>query len=138
MAEFDRSDPAAGSDDLVWWSATETAARVVARTISAVEVIDAHLARVAAVNGQINAITRVNPHARAEAEAVDRAVDQGRELALAGVPVTIKDNVDVAGQTTPNGVPALDSTVASRDAPLVENLRAAGAVILGRTNTPEF
>ena len=56
MAEFDRSDPAAGSDDLVWWSATETAARVVARTISAVEVIDAHLARVAAVNGQINAI----------------------------------------------------------------------------------
>ena len=138
MAEFDRSDPAAGSDDLVWWSATETAARVVARTISAVEVIDAHLARVAAVNGQINAITRVNPHARAEAEAVDRAVAQGRELALAGVPVTIKDNVDVAGQTTPNGVPALDSTVASRDAPLVENLRAAGAVILGRTNTPEF
>lgn len=138
MAEFDRSDPAAGSDDLVWWSATETAARVVARTISAVEVIDAHLARVAAVNGQINAITRVNPHARAEAEAVDRAVDQGRELALAGVPVTIKDNVDVAGQTSPNGVPALDSTVASRDAPLVENLRAAGAVILGRTNTPEF
>ena len=138
MAEFDGSDSAAGSDDMVWWSATETAARVAARTVSAVDVTDAHLARVAAVNGDINAITRVNPHARAEAEAVDRAVTQGRELALAGVPVTIKDNVDVAGQTTPNGVPALDIMVAASDAPLVENLRAAGAVILGRTNTPEF
>ncbi len=120
------------------WSALTTAAKVGGRTISAVEVVEAHLVRLAELNPRLNAVTRVNANARAEASAVDRAVAAGRSLPLAGVPVTIKDNVDVAGQSTPNGVRALDGVVATVDAPLVESLRAAGAVVIGRTNTPEF
>ncbi len=106
--------------------------------MSAQEVMAAHLARVEVVNPRLNAITRINPAAMAEASEVDRAVADGAALPLAGVPVTIKDNIDVAGQTTPNGVPALNRTSASVDAPSVASLRAAGAVVLGRTNTPEF
>lgn len=123
---------------LLAWSAAEVAARVGAGECSAVAVVDAHLARATEVNDRLNAITRVNVEARSEAAAVDRAVVEGRSLPLAGVPVTIKDNVDVAGQSTPNGVGALDGSPATTDAPLVEHLRAAGAVVIGRTNTPEF
>ena len=126
------------TEDLTYWSALDTADRVRNRQLSAVEVLDAHLNRVDEVNGRLNAITRVNKNARAEAEAVDRSIASGDSPVLAGVPVTIKDNVDVAGESTPNGLPALSRKLAAEDAPLVENLRAAGAVILGRTNTPEF
>jgi len=144
MAGAHRSDD--GSDggfdgDLLGWSATETAARVRRREVRAVDVIDAHLARLEAINPHLNAVTRVNEDAREAAAAVDRALeagDAGADLLLAGVPVTIKDNVDVAGQTTPNGVAALDEQTATADAPLVEHLRAAGAIVIGRTNTPEF
>ncbi len=123
----------------VWsWSAIETAERVRGGSVSAVEVMASHLDRVHELNPRLNAITRLNPAAMAEAADVDRAVAGGASLPLAGVPVTIKDNIDVAGQTTPNGVPALDVVVAAADAPSVASLRAAGAVILGRTNTPEF
>ncbi|MDA3040187.1 MAG: amidase [Actinomycetota bacterium] len=120
------------------WSAGETAERVRARSVSAVEVTASHLARVQEVNPRLNAITRLNPAALADATEIDRAVARGAFLPLAGVPVTIKDNIDVAGQTTPNGVAALDARVAEVDAPSVASLRSAGAVILGRTNTPEF
>lgn len=128
----------AAPEGLLALSAVEVAARVGAGTLSAVAVVDAHLGRIAEVDDRLNAITRIDGSARSAAEAVDRAVAEGRWLPLAGVPVTIKDNVDVAGQSTPNGVAALEGTVASTDAPLVENLRAAGAVVIGRTNTPEF
>ena len=119
-------------------SATEVAAAVRGGRVSAVEVIEAHLEAVARHNPDLNAITRLNDAAREEAAAVDRLVAAGRQPKLAGVPVTIKDNVDVAGDTTPNGLSALAEVRAGVDAPVVEHLRAAGAVILGRTNTPEF
>lgn len=137
MAEPDPSD-GAFSRSACGWSALHTASLVRRREVRAVEVLDAHMARLDAVNPHLNAISRVNPNARAEAESIDRAVAAGADLPLAGVPVTIKDNVDVAGQSTPNGVPAFADKLASTDAPLVEHLRAAGAVVLGRTNTPEF
>lgn len=139
MAETSEIDD---TGDMTFWSAVAVADRVGRRDVRAVEVVEAHLARIAAVNGALNAITLVDEGALAEAEAVDvavaRAITEGHQLPLAGVPVTIKDNTDVAGQSTPNGVPALNATVADADAPLVERLRAAGAVIIGRTNTPEF
>ncbi|MGI9613694.1 MAG: amidase [Acidimicrobiales bacterium] len=125
-------------DDLPFTSATEVVASVLAGRLRAVDVVDAHLERIDAINDEVNAITRVNDGARDEAAAVDRAVAAGETLPLAGVTVTIKDNVDVAGQATPNGLAALANEKADSDAPLVEHLRAAGAVILGRTNTPEF
>lgn len=127
-----------GREEPIFWSAVEVAAKVRGRELRAAEVVDAHLARIAEVNGRVNAITRLNDQAASEAEAIDRAIGRGLSLPLAGVPVTIKDNVDVAGQSTPNGVPALDGRIATTDAPLVQNLRAAGAIVIGRTNTPEF
>ena len=121
------------------WGAGETAERVRAGEVTAAEVVAAHLARLDEVNPRLNAVTRVDASAEAQAQAVDRLVAAGRDPGpLAGVPVTIKDNVDVEGQSTPNGLAALDGVVAPSDAPLVANLRAAGAVIIGRTNTPEF
>ena len=141
MGDDDGMVPAArpvGDEPVNRWSAAETAAAVSSGAIGALEVIDRHLDHLATVGQAVNAVTRTNPNARAEAAAVDAAIAAGRSLPLAGVAVTIKDNVDVAGQTTPNGVAALDIEPATSDAPLVEHLRAAGAVILGRTNTPEF
>jgi amidase len=120
------------------WSAVDTAALVRAGQISAEEVVTDHLAA-AGEHATLGAITRLDETAIAQARALDRRRAAGEALGpLAGVPVTIKDNVDVAGQSTPNGVAFLDQTTAPADAPSVAHLRAAGAVILGRTNTPEF
>jgi amidase len=120
------------------WSAIETAARFRAGEVSAEEIVADHLAA-AAEHAALGAITRLDETARDQARALDRRRADGEALGpLAGVPVTIKDNVDVAGQSSPNGVAALDAAVAATDAPTVSHLRRAGAVILGRTNTPEF
>jgi amidase len=77
--------------------------------------------------------------ALAAAARADADVAAGRPLGrLHGVPVTIKENVDVAGQPTPNGVPAFERIVAPDDSPLVRHLKTAGAIVVGRTNVPEF
>jgi amidase len=76
---------------------------------------------------------------RAAAEKADAAVARGDALGpLHGVPVTIKDNIDIAGQTSPNGVVALKDLLADANSPVVDNLLAAGAIPIGRTNAPEF
>lgn len=124
------------------WSlgAGETAARIANREVSAAEVIEAHLARLDAVNPRLNAVTRpLHDQARSSAQAADAAVARGDALGpLHGVPVTIKDNVDIAGQTSPNGVTALKDLMAEANSPVVDNLLAAGAIPIGRTNAPEF
>ena len=103
------------------------------------EVLDALLARVDAVNGDLNAVVALLPDAAAAADAADRAVADGAELGpLHGVPVTVKENIDVAGSATTNGVPAFEHAVAPLDAPVVERLRAAGAIPFARTNLPDF
>ncbi len=96
--------------------------------------------RVAEVNPRLNAITLdLTERALAEAAALDDAFAAGEPPApLHGVPVTIKDNVDVAGQRTPNGLPGLAEWIAPDDSPVTRNLRAAGCVVIGRTNTPEI
>ncbi|MEQ9638786.1 MAG: amidase [Alphaproteobacteria bacterium] len=120
--------------------AGETAAAVRDGEASAVDVTEAHLDRLQQVNPAINAVTvTLADEALAAAKAVDKARAAGEPLGpLAGVPVTIKENTDQAGQATTNGLPALANHMALEDAPSVANLRKAGAVIIGRTNTPEF
>ena len=111
------------------------------RDHTATEALESVLSRVDDRNPHLNAITYdCRDAARAEAAAADEGVAAGVELGpLHGVPVTIKENVDQAGTPNPNGfVPAFADLIASTDAPLVSNLRKAGAVIFGRTNTPEF
>lgn len=121
-------------------SAAETAAKVRSREVSAVEVTQSALARLAAVNPKINAVVDEMPEeALAAARAVDAALDQGVDAGpLAGVPVTIKVLTDQTGFATTNGLKIQKDLIAERDSPVVANLRAAGAVIIGRTNTPAF
>ncbi|MET0326462.1 MAG: amidase [Ilumatobacteraceae bacterium] len=103
------------------------------------QVLDALLARVDAVNGDLNAVVALVPEAAAAADAADRAVAEGAELGpLHGVPITVKENIDVAGSATTNGVPAFEDARAPLDAPVVERMRAAGAIPFARTNLPDF
>lgn len=128
-------------DDQVWrWDATRMARAIAAREVSSREVVSACLARMAAVNPRVNAVTvDLGPGALADADRADAAVARGETLGpLHGVPIAIKENVDQAGCATTNGVVAFREVMASEDSPVVANLRAAGAVIVGRTNTPAF
>ena len=108
--------------------------------VTAREVTEATLARMDAVNPAINAVVaRDDVAALAAADAVDAARASGAALgAMAGVPVTVKENVDQAGFATTNGLRIQKDLVAQHDNPVVANLRRAGAVIVGRTNTPAF
>jgi amidase len=125
--------------DLAGAGAVEIAARVRARQVSPVEVLDAALARVARVNGPLNALVTLNPSARDDARALERRVAAGEDPGpLAGVPVGIKDVTPVAGLRTTYGSPLFARHVPTEDAVVVRRLRSAGAVILGKTNTPEF
>jgi amidase len=125
----------------VWkLTASELAAHIRRREISAREAADAALARLEAVNPRINAVVAHRPdEVRAAADAVDAALASGLTVGpLAGVPVTIKVNTDQAGFATTNGVRLQENLVAAVDSPVVANLRRAGAVLLGRTNAPAF
>ena len=121
-------------------SAVELAAMIRAREVSCAEVTESVLGRIAAHNGRINAIVaECSEEARKAAEQKDREGAGGAALGpLHGVPVTIKENVDVAGQATTNGLPVFADLIAADDSPVVRNLREAGAIIVGRTNTPEL
>ena len=128
------------NQDLWRRSAVELAAMIRAREVSCVEVTGAVLERIAERNGRINAIVAGSPEdAMRAAEQRDRETDTGREPGpLHGVPVTVKENIDVAGEATTNGLPAYADLIAPDDSPVVRNLLDAGAVIVGRTNTPEL
>lgn len=121
-------------------SAMQIAGWIARGETSAREVVDAHLARIAEVNPRVRAVTRtLEDTARAEADAVDRARAAGAPLGpLAGVPFTVKENIDVKGSATTHGVPALREAMPRGDAPIVERLRSAGAIPIARTNLPDM
>ncbi|MEX0286424.1 MAG: amidase family protein [Paracoccaceae bacterium] len=122
------------------WTATEMAEAVRSGQVSATELAQAHLDRIDAVNPAINAVVQEFPdEALQEAADVDAARARGDDPGLlAGVPVTIKVNVDQKGHATTNGLTLQKDLIAPQDSPLVANLRKSGAVIVGRTNTPAF
>ena len=121
-------------------SAVELAARIRNRDVSATEAAQSALARLSAANPAVNAVVDHRPEdVLAQAAAVDAALARGEDPGiLAGVPVTVKVNVDQAGYATTNGVTLQKDLIAAVNSPVVDNLRRAGAVILGRTNTPAF
>ena len=124
------------------WSltATQLAAEIRAGRLSAREATQSALARIAAVNPVINALPDIMAEeAMAAAAAADEAQAKGARLGpMHGVPVTIKVNVDVKGRATTNGIVALRDNIAKENAPVVDNLRSTGAIIVGRSNTPAF
>lgn len=126
--------------DLATLTASEIARLVAQREVSAREVTAATLARITSRNPPLNAIVQhMDAEALASADAIDAAIGRGDPPGpLAGVPVTIKVIVDQAGHATTNGLRHQHDLVASEDSPVVAALRRAGAVIVGRTNTPAF
>src|ERR1700722_16812703 len=110
------------------------------RAISPVELVEAHLRQIEAHNPPLNAFVSVfAERARAEAREREAAVGRGATLGLLhGVPLTVKDSFDIAGQPTAAGCRLREGHRAASDAAAVARLRAEGAILLGRTNTPEM
>ena len=121
-------------------SASEIADAVRSKKLSAVEVTKSHLDRLHTVNSVLNAVVQEFPdEALAAAQAVDNKIANGEDPGpLCGVPVTIKVNVDQKGLATTNGLKLQKDLIATADSPVVSNIRKAGGVIIGRTNTPAF
>jgi amidase len=124
--------------DLISLSATEMARLVRAKAVSPVELVEAHLDRIARVNPALHAFAHLDAEG-ARAQATEATIVRSRvSQPLRGVPITIKSSIDVAGLRCECGTRLRQGHVAAGDAPLVARLRAAGAVILGVTNVPEL
>jgi amidase len=126
--------------DLWRLSATQLADRIRWKAVSAREAALSALDRLDAVNPAINAVIEHRPdEVLAAADAIDARIARGEDVGpLGGVPITIKVNADQEGYATTNGLTLQRDLVATADSPVVANLRRAGAVLLGRTNTPAF
>ena len=127
-------------DPIHYLDATALAALIRSRQMSSREVVQAHLDRINAVNPQINAIvTLVAEDALRAADAADQAVAGGAPLGpLHGVPFTVKDSIDTAGVLTQRGSPIFRGRTPANDATSVARLKSAGAILLAKTNLPEF
>src|SRR5678815_108423 len=126
-------------NDLSLHSITFLAGQIAARKVSPVEVLQAHLDRIKEINPQLNAIVTLAPDAPQRAKEAEAAVTRGEPLGpLHGVPVTVKDTIETAGLRTTSGSAMRAEFVPERDAPVVARLKAAGAIILGKTNTAEM
>lgn len=128
------------ADELVWRSAVEIAALIRSKQVSPVEVTEAALARLDALNPRLNAFCLVTAElARRAAREVEIALTKGEPLGpLAGVPISIKDVIFTRGVRTTGGSRLFAEAVPEEDAVVVGRLKAAGAVLLGKTNTSEF
>ena len=126
--------------EICFLTASELAWRIRSRELSAVEVVSAHLERIEAVNPRVNAIVTFLPdQALEDARAIDGALARGEELGpLAGLPVAHKDLALTRGIRTTLGSPIFADFVPQEDALIVERLKRAGAITVGKTNTPEF
>jgi amidase len=130
-------------DDIVYISLAEMAEGIRAKKISALQLVDAHLSRIGELNPKLNAFVTVDSErARAQAKSATAALGSSAKSnsigPLHGVPISIKSSIDVAGLPCECGSLLRKGYIPSADAPLVARLRAAGAVILGNTNVPEF
>ena len=134
------SSPSAVTSPIHQLSATSIASQIRSKTVSPVEVAQAHLDQIQQLNPKLNAFVDVQPEAvLAQARAAEKAVQSREKLGpLHGVPLSIKSSIDVAGHRCEAGSRLRAGNVPAQDAPLVSRLRSAGAVILGVTNTPEF
>jgi len=128
------------SPEICFLTATELTQRIRAKDISAKEVMEAHLAQINRVNPKVNAIVTLLPEqAINQARAADNALSRGDEVGpLHGLPVAHKDLVNTKGIRTTFGSPIFQNFVPDQDALIVERLKQAGAITIGKTNTPEF
>lgn len=126
-------------DELTSQSATKLAELIRTRAISPVEVVEAHLQRIERMNPALNAIVTLAPDALDRAREAETIVMRGDAVGpLHGLPVTIKDTIETAGLRTTSGSAMRAESVPQRDAPAVARLKAAGAIVLGKTNAAEM
>ena len=127
-------------DDLIYSSAKSIAQTIRDRGVSAVEVVQAHLDRIEEVNDRLNAVVRLcAERALDEAREADAALARGESKGpLHGVPMTLKDSLDTEGVVTTGGTLGRRTFVPERDSTVAVRLRGAGAILLGKTNTPEI
>ncbi|MET0656583.1 MAG: amidase [Steroidobacteraceae bacterium] len=127
-------------DEFIAWSASQVASLIQQKKISAVEAVNLCYARIDAVNPKLNAVvTMCRERALAEAQEADAMLAAGKSKGpLHGVPFTVKDSFDTAGVVSTGGTLGRKSYVPGKDATIVGRVRAAGAILLGKTNTPEF
>jgi amidase len=128
------------TSELIYMSATKLAEMIRAKKVSALEAVNAYIDRQLAVNDRLNAVV-MNSYARAreEAKALDAKASKGEWMgALHGVPMTMKDSIDTEGVITTGATYGRQQYVPKQDATVVARLRKAGAILLGKTNTPEF
>jgi amidase len=130
-------------DDLTWSTATDLAALIRQRTVSSVEVVEAHLARIAAQNPTLNAVVTLDAEgALRQARAADHLLasdpEQAHRRPLHGVPLTLKDCHATAGMRTTAGYPPLAEYIPEQDGTVAARLRAAGALVLGKTNVSQL
>lgn len=129
------------SDKPVWQlSACDLAGKISKREVSSLDAVTATVERMRSRNPKLNAVVDdLGDEAIAQAGKHDEAMAKSGPIgSLHGVPVTIKENIDQTGKATPNGVAAFKDIIAPDDSPVVRNLKKAGAIVIGRTNTPEF
>jgi aspartyl-tRNA(Asn)/glutamyl-tRNA(Gln) amidotransferase subunit A len=125
--------------DLTYSDATRLAELIRNKEVSPVEIMQAHLDRITALNPRLNAIVTVSDGALASAQAAEAAVMAGKKLApLHGVPFTTKDSIDTAGVLTQRGSPIFKGRVPDADATAVMRMKQAGGILLAKTNLPEF
>ena len=127
-------------DKIIFGTIAEIASGIRDRKFSPVEVVEAHLERVAELQPKLNAFVHVDAEGSLKQARVAEAASMRGDAVgpLHGVPLTIKSCIDAAGWPTPSGSLLRTDYVAQTDAPLVARLRAAGAIVLGNTNTPEY
>lgn len=127
-------------EKIIYSSATKLAKAIRAREVSSEHVVEAYLQRIEKVNPKLNAIIHLQANdARNQARKADAALARGDlKGPLHGVPITIKDNIDVQGMISTSGTKGRSSFVPDQDATIVARMKAAGAIILGKTNLPEL
>lgn len=127
-------------NEIIYWSARQLAEAIRTKELSSLEVVDAHLRRIEEVNPKLNAVVQLAAEtARVQARQADAALVRGEiKGPLHGVPMTVKDSLTTEGVITTAGTPGLASFVPVQDATAVARLRAAGAILLGKTNCTEL
>lgn len=125
--------------DLIYSDATTLAELIRSGQLTSVEVVQAHLDRIRTIDPKLNAIVTMNDGALVEAQAADDAVAAGKDLGpLHGVPFTVKDSIDTSGVMTQRGSPIFRGRTPDEDATSVARMKAAGGILLAKTNLPEF
>ena len=127
-------------ESVIFSSATTIARLIKSKEVSALEILEAHIARIEQVNPKINAVvSTVYDRARTEALSADKALQENDVVSpLHGVPITIKDSLDTEGVVTTGGTMGRRKFIPQYDSTVVRRLRSAGAILIGKTNTPEL